>query len=198
MDKISSISMVEPVNKVKRTVEDWRELVLLGDSVLGWDKEWFPAVTAGSLTVMFLTVWYSEPSLLPLLSLLGLFLTLADYLGPRVLDKVFPEDSWSADKEARLEDVARSLVRLSNLLQDLGSSLAGLRSSNPLSHFALTSVILLVTAYLGSIFSGLFIAYINMLGLLMLPGLHRRGLLQKYCSSLTDKLSNMVKGKKLE
>jgi len=198
MDKISSISMVEPVNKVKRTVEDWRELVLLGDSVLGWDKEWFPAVTAGSLTVMFLTVWYSEPSLLPLLSLLGLFLTLADYLGPRVLDKVFPEDSWSADKEARLEDVARSLVRLSNLLQDLGSSLAGLRTSNPLSHFALTSVILLVTAYLGSIFSGLFIAYINMLGLLMLPGLHRRGLLQKYCSSLTDKLSNMVKGKKLE
>jgi len=190
--------MVEPVNRVKRAVEDWRELVLIGDSVLGWDKEWFPAVTAGSLTVMFLSVWYTEPSLLTLISLLGLLLTLTDYLGPRVMDKVFPEDSWSSDKEARLEDVARSLVRLSNLLQGLGSSLVGLRTSNPLSHFALTSGVLLVTAYIGSIFSGLFIVYINLLGLLMLPGLHRRGLLQKYCSTLTDKLSDLVKGKKLE
>jgi len=184
---------VSPGNKL---VDDWREVVILGDSVLGWDVDWYPAVTSGSVTLIYLLVWYMDLSLLTLISLLGLFITLADYLGPRVLDKIFTD--WTPDKDKKLEKSIKSLTFVSRLTNGLISSFLSLRTSNPMTHFTIVCTTLLTTAYIGSLVSGLLLSYLAVMVLLMIPGLHRRGLLDKYCSSLTDKVKEMVKRKKLE
>jgi hypothetical protein len=57
---------------------------------------------------------------------------------------------------------------------------------------------LLTLAWLGSVCNGFCLVYFCLLALLMLPGLHRRGLLDKYCSNLANKVNEIVKGKKLE
>jgi len=186
------------VQTVRDSVESWREAVLLGDSVLGWQQEWHPAAIAGSLTAAFLTVWYLDPTLVTLLAILGLLATLADYLGPKVLDKLFKPESWTKEKENRLEGVCQSLVSLTHLLSSLTSSLAGMRAVSPLLHFSIVSGLLLTLAWLGTIFSGLFLLYVSSLLVIMLPGLHRRGLLEKHCGTAMAKLREVVKGKKLE
>jgi len=186
------------VSKVRDGVQTWREAVLLADSVLGWDQEWHPAATAGSLTVTFLSIWYLDPSLVTLLSTIGLILTLADYLGPKILDKIFKPESWSTEKERRLESVCRSLVSLSRLASSLSSSVSSMRMESPIIHFSVVTSSLLLMAWLGTIFSGIFILYISTLLVIMLPGLHRRGLLEKHCSSMVARLREMIKGKKLE
>ena len=65
-------------------MEGWREAVLAVDAFLGWKQEWHPAAIAGTITAVFLTIWYTDPSLLTLLATIGLFLTLADFIGPKV------------------------------------------------------------------------------------------------------------------
>jgi len=186
------------VQTVKSCVEGWREAVLIGDSVMGWEQEWHPAATAGSLTVVFLTVWYMDPSLVTLLAIIGLILTLADYLGPKILNKLLSPDKWTNEKERRLENVCRSLVSLKYLLSSLSSSVSSMRNGSPIMHFSLVTSSLLLLAWLGTVFSGIFLLYVSTLFVTMLPGLHRRGLLEKHCSSAVVKLREMVKGKKLE
>lgn len=73
---------------VKSCLESWREVVLHVDSVLGWDKDFYPAITAGVLTFKFLFIWYWDPTLLSFIAMSGLMLTLADYIGPKVLGQV--------------------------------------------------------------------------------------------------------------
>ena len=79
--------MIE-ASSLKSCLEGWRELVLHSDKVLGWEKDWYPAVTAGLLTFKFIFVWYWDPTLLTLLAMTGLFLTLADYIGPKIMAQV--------------------------------------------------------------------------------------------------------------
>jgi len=188
----------DPVESLKLKMEGWRELVVMADSVLGWDKEWYPAVTAGSVTVVYLLLWYLEPSFLTLLSLLGLSLTLADFLVPRALEKLLPPSGWSSNKEKQLDSACRSLLWMTNLLSSLWSSCSGLRTTSPLTHFAAVTTSLLAMAYLGSMFSGLLLSYLVLMVLLMLPGLHRNGLLEQYFSSLVAKVRELTQRKKLE
>merc|ERR1712127_247944 len=144
------------------------------------------------------TVWYLDPTLVTLLSLIGLFLSLADYLGPKILDKIFKPESWTGEKEKRLEGGCQSLVSLSLLLSSLSFSLSSMKHSSPLIHFSVVTVGLLLLAWLGTIFSGLLLLYLSSMLVAMLPGLHRRGLLEKHCSAVISKLREMIKGKKLE
>lgn len=172
--------------------------MLIADSVLGWEQEWHPAATAGTLTVGFLTVWYLDPSLMTLLASLGLLLTLADYLGPKILDKLFKPESWTGEKERKLEAVCRSVVSLRRLLESLSSYVASMRAGSPLVHFSVVTSSLFAMAWLGTIVSGLFLLYMSTLFVTMLPGLHRRGLLEKHCAAVVTRLRDVVKGKKLE
>jgi len=183
---------------VRDGVESWREAVLVADSVLGWQQEWHPAAIAGTITATFLLTWYLDPSLVTLVAVVGLVVALADYLGPRLLDRLYSPEAWTEAKERRLESVCRSIASLRLLLSSLCSSLGHLRATSPFLHFGAVSGALVLLAWLGTLFSGLFLLYAASMLLVMLPGLHRRGLLEKHCGSLVDKLREVVKGKKVE
>lgn len=80
--------MVFEQSQIRSCLEKWREPAVLVDAVLGWEKDFYPAITVGVLSLQFLTVWYWDMTLLTILALTGLCLTLADYLGPKIMDKV--------------------------------------------------------------------------------------------------------------
>jgi len=183
---------------VKSCLESWREVALVLDSVLAWEKDWYPAVTAGSLTMVYLILFWLSPSMLTLLSIVGLLFTMLDYLGPKLMDRIFSPSLWTGEKEKKLDNVCKSLVSISLLGSSCCNSFSNLKTNSPMTHFSITASSLLVLAYLGSLVSGMFLSYILTLVALMLPGLYRRGLLAKYCSSLVLKVEEMVKGKKLQ
>merc|ERR1719187_713801 len=142
-------------------------------------------------------LWMS-PSMITLISLLGLVVTMLDYLGPVLMDRIFSSTQWTGEKEKKLDNVCKSLVSASLLFSSCFSSYSNLKTNSPITHFGTTTTSLLLLAYLGSLVSGMFLSYILMMVVLMLPGLYRRGLLARYCSSLVLKLEEMVKGKKLQ
>lgn len=183
---------------LKKDVEKWREVLVLADSVLGWDKEWYPAVTAGVLTSLFLMVWYQDPSCLTLLALVGLLAILLDYAVPRIQDKIFPETAWTGDKERRLDQFCQNLMFARSCVRRVCEVMGQYRESAPIIYLVVAVVSLYLLAYLGTLFSGFFLSYILLLVICMIPGLHRRGLLKKYCAGMLLKLEDFVKAKKLE
>jgi len=183
---------------LKKDVEKWREVLVITDSVLGWEKEWYPAVTAGLLTTVFLVLWYQDPSFLTLLAVVGLCLTLLDYAVPRIQDRIFPESAWTGDKEKRLDQFCQNIMFVKNCVRRVGEVVRQYRETAPITFLSGLVVSLYLLAYLGTLFSGFFLSYVLLLVLFMIPGLQRRGLLKKYCAGMLLKLEDFVKAKKLE
>jgi hypothetical protein len=190
--------MNSDAGSLKRSIEGWREIVVLMDSVLSWEKEWYPAVTSGTLSVLFLLIWTQDPNMLTLLSMVGLVATLLDYAVPRIQAKLFPETSWSPEKERKLETICQDLVFMRTGLGRVCERVSGFKESAPLMYLSGVVVTLYLVSYLGALFSGFFLTYILLITVCMLPGLHRRGLLAKYCGGIILKIGEFVKAKKLE
>ena len=75
-------------SSVKSCLTNWRELVLLAHSLLVWEKDFYPGITAAIVTVKFLFVWWWDPTLLTLLAVTGMHLALLDFVGPKILNQV--------------------------------------------------------------------------------------------------------------
>ena len=60
------------------------------------------------------------------------------------------------------------------------------RGKKPVVHFVVTCLSLLTLAWLGNKINNFFLAYLLTLGLMMVPGLQRRGLLQVGTIHLTE------------
>jgi len=182
----------------RKKLDSIREAAVLVYSVITWEQDWYPAVTAGCLTALYLIVYVSQLSLITVLGLLGLLITLLDYFLPIISDKLVPRDSWDDVKEKKLDNLIRFYLSSSQLTITMITSFLQYRLTSPLYHFIITSLVLLFTAFLGSMVSGLVLSYFFLMLTLMLPGLHSRGLLAQYCGTLVNYLEEKVKGKKRE
>ena len=100
------------LESIKQSLDSWREVAVILYSVITWEQvskcltghiicqtyviflfslqDWYPGLTAGIVTVMFLMVHWLAPSLITLVSVIGLVITLLDYLVPMISDMVFP------------------------------------------------------------------------------------------------------------
>ncbi len=69
------------------------------------------------------------------------------------------------------------------------------KERKPVLHFLATLGALFFVAWVGGKVNNFFLLYLVTLIAAMLPGMHKRGLLKKYFSQVTLKISEAVKGK---
>ena len=69
------------------------------------------------------------------------------------------------------------------------------KEKKPVLHFFGTLLALFSVAWVGNRMNNFFLLYTLCLFVAMLPGLHRKGLLEKYFSQITLKINEVVKGK---
>ncbi|XP_018006568.1 ADP-ribosylation factor-like protein 6-interacting protein 1 isoform X2 [Hyalella azteca] len=191
----STASEGHTVKMLRRQLESWREVLVVLHSLLVWDKPFYPAITASSVSIAFLLVWYLDPSVLTLVSLAGLTITLADFLVPQVVPLVVGGHSWTGEQERRYEVIVNSIASAMDCFASSMASLTSLKASRPKIYFFTVTITLLTTAWLGSSFNNLFLTYFIMMVVLMLPGLHKRGLLHKSTAGLLSRVSGLMNSK---
>ena len=64
MSVLNGVRSDGQVGSIKSNLEEWREVVIKADAVLGWEEDWYPAITGGILTAAFTFIWYWDPTLL--------------------------------------------------------------------------------------------------------------------------------------
>lgn len=93
-------------------MEQSRELILLLSSVLKWEKKFYPGVIFGAITILYLTLYYLDLSLLTLIGVIGLFAVIIDYGYPMVSKMLFSPENWTGAQEKAYEEVINEIVAI--------------------------------------------------------------------------------------
>jgi hypothetical protein len=194
---MNDISSEEQLRSVKNNLEEWREVVIKADALLGWEVDWYPAVTGGVLTAAFLFIWYWDPTLLTFFAFMGLVVTLTDYAGPKIVNQICGPESWDGTKEKQFEKVCDEIVSTMDNVHAALNACRDARSKKPFIHFIVTVMTFISLAWIGNRINNFFLAYLLTLGVAMLPGLHRRGILQKHFLQLSIKFGELLKGQNI-
>ncbi|XP_047482580.1 ADP-ribosylation factor-like protein 6-interacting protein 1 [Penaeus chinensis] len=181
------------VKTLRRELEGWREVLYVGHSVLVWEKQYYPFISISAVTALFLMIWYLEPSMLTLLSVLGITVTLCDYLVPQIVPWIVGAHYWTGTHERRYEQIITSVASLCGLASYVSNTLASMKESKPRTYFVMVTGSLIVSAWIGSTINNLLLTYLIMLVLVLLPGMKHHGILQKYFSTGIQAIANLMK-----
>lgn len=104
-----SISQKKMFNKLKHDLESWREVILHTNSLLKWDKKFYPGIIFAVISIFYLLLWYLDLSTLTLISLSLLVVTIIDYVFPLVSRIVFKTENWTGTQENKFEEICQEL-----------------------------------------------------------------------------------------
>ncbi|XP_067136720.1 ADP-ribosylation factor-like protein 6-interacting protein 1 [Centruroides vittatus] len=180
------------VKTLKRHLEGWREILLPVNSVLMWEKSFYPAILIGVTSFIFLLVWICEPSVLTTFALLGLLASILDYAVPLISASFFDANKWTGTEEQKFEDICRGLVYTRQCVQDIWDTSAQLKEAKPKVYFVVVLIGLIFVAWIGSLVDNLFLTYLCVIQLVMLPGLKHNGILDKYTSKIVQMVKNFA------
>lgn len=91
---------------MKHDLEGCRELILHLNSILKWEKKYFPGLIFGFTTVLFLVLWYLDLSTMTMAALMLLLFASVGDIGFPVLSKfIFKPENWTGDNEKQFESV---------------------------------------------------------------------------------------------
>merc|ERR1712223_2367257 len=108
------------------------------------------------------------------------------------LGQIFKPDSWTGEKEKKFDVACSEIVSLFSAMEQGRTVCREAKEKKPVVHFVGTVTALASMAWIGNRINSFFLLYLLTLTAAMLPGLHRRGLLKKYFSMITLKVSEAM------
>jgi len=181
------------ITRVRLTLDDWKEVLVMMKRVLDWEQPYHPGVIFGLVTLHFLVVhWWWELSLTTYFSLGLLKLAIADYLLPVVGPKIFPMENWGSRQEHEFNVICETIV---DVQYDVYSSVNGictLKGQRPRVYMTLSVGFLLTMAWLGSALGDAFICYALTLFALLYPGAKKNGIVEAYFADVMTKLKEVL------
>uniref|UniRef100_A0A8C6UHH9 ADP-ribosylation factor-like 6 interacting protein 1 n=1 Tax=Neogobius melanostomus TaxID=47308 RepID=A0A8C6UHH9_9GOBI len=143
-------------------------VILSGDRVLRWEKPWFPAVVVGATSLIFLLIYYLDPSWYVL---------------------------QTTEQQQRFHEICGNLVKTQRRVVGWGKRLCSLKEEKPKVYFASVITSLLALAWIGQQVHNLFLTYLIVSFLLLLPGLNQHGVISKYMGMAKREINKLLKQK---
>ncbi|XP_017787755.1 PREDICTED: ADP-ribosylation factor-like protein 6-interacting protein 1 [Habropoda laboriosa] len=193
MSDSTSIEREKYTKQLKRRMECWREVILPLNSILLWDRSWYPGLIFAITTTIFFLIWMLEAAVLTIISISLLVLALVDYIVPPLTSFLCPVDSWTGQKEKKLNEICQNLSTVILQLQHLWKSMLKTRNDRPNVYYAGIITCLIVCIWIGSTINNLLLLYIAVNALLLMPGLRHKG---RAISSISFVLVHLSYGKK--
>ncbi|XP_075220728.1 ADP-ribosylation factor-like 6 interacting protein 1 [Lycorma delicatula] len=180
------------VKDLKRQVEGWREVIVLLQSLLIWEQNWYPGLIFGTTTFVFLLFWFMDPSLLTAVSVICLILTLLDNAVPTICATFCNASNWTGNKERQLEEFCRTVIDYKLWVQFYWTNLQNMKTSQPRLYYTVVTASLVFLAWLGNC-NNMVLTYVFVTSLLLLPGLIYHGYLQKYYGAVLLGLASLLR-----
>ncbi|GFR89739.1 ADP-ribosylation factor-like protein 6-interacting protein 1 [Elysia marginata] len=184
------------VQEMKRDLEGWREVLIPLTSLLRWDKPFYPAVIAGAVTFVFLLIWYTGMSAVTTISLFFLLVGAVDFIVPHLGPKVTGITNWTGAEETEFTDICERIMNIQKNVVDTWLGLSAMRQQNPKLFFFVIMGFLTCTAWIGNLFDNLFLTYLIVTAILLLPGIRHHNIAHKYLQPVVNILSKLRQGAK--
>ncbi|XP_057669149.1 ADP-ribosylation factor-like protein 6-interacting protein 1 isoform X2 [Diorhabda carinulata] len=184
------------IRKLRLSLETYREFLLNIYSILLWERQWHPTSLAAGCTVIFMLIWLSESNLLTVISLLGLIITIGDYTLPTLISTLYKEETWNTRKQNRFEELCTNIILYKTKFELLVSAYYRMRETNPKMYFTVTIVALSILTWIGGRVNNLFLTYLFIMIVLLLPGMIHHGFLNKLTEQLSKLFTDLVENAK--
>lgn len=171
----AAIEREKHMKQLKRRMECWREVILPLNSILLWERSWYPGLILGITTTIFFLIWMLEPAILTIISVSLLILALVDYLVPPVSSLLSPVNKWTGQKEKKLNEICQNLSIIILQLQSLWKLMLKTRNDRPNVYYAGIITCLIICIWIGSTINNLLLFYITVNILLLTPGFRYKG-----------------------
>lgn len=168
------------VKKLKRVLDNWREIALVMNSVLLWKKNFYPWIIFFGTSFIFMEFAYYSPSFLTSVGLICLFATILDCAGPALSSVIWRHDDWNAAKEREFEEICGSIASCVVYTKQYWAFVMDLKATRPYVYFLSTISTSVFFATIGNSVNNILVLYFICLSALMIPGLVHYGILQKY------------------
>ena len=164
---------------LKSNLRGWKEIAVVTSKLVKWEKPVYPAIVVGLITLIFLFIWYVDPSVITGISMMLMLLCICDFLVPFVAPMIFHEGNWNSTKEKEYSDVCNALNDVHSSLRRGFGGLFQLKDTNPLLYVAVATVSLSTLAWLGNQMHNLMLLYFAVLVITSIPALMHHGILQR-------------------
>ncbi|KAL6476559.1 hypothetical protein MHYP_G00150580 [Metynnis hypsauchen] len=194
-DNKSSNQLAQETAQLEEQLQGWGEVILAGDQFLRWEKPWFPGALMGATTVLFMLIYYLDPSVLTGLSCTVMILCLADYLVPILAPRIFGSNKWTTEQQQRFHQICGNLVKTQRRVLGWWKRLFALKEEKPKMYFLSVISSLVVVAWIGQQVHNLFLTYLIVSFILLLPGLNQHGIITKYAGMAKREINKLLKHK---
>lgn len=185
-------SIASKGGSLKSSLRGWREIIVVCSKLLKWKKAFYPAIVFGVVSLVYLMIYWLDPSVLTGLSMLIMIVCILDYVVPLAMPMVYPETNWSDDKEKQYGEACNDIVDMKSFISTSFCTIFGLKDKNPWLYVAAITVSLSTLAWLGNQMHNLLLTYFISLILLALPGMKEYGFLD----AATNKIKKLMKKEK--
>uniref|UniRef100_A0A2K6D9G1 ADP ribosylation factor like GTPase 6 interacting protein 1 n=1 Tax=Macaca nemestrina TaxID=9545 RepID=A0A2K6D9G1_MACNE len=110
-DNHSTNLLAAEAASLEEQLQGWGEVMLMADKVLRWERAWFPPAIICVVSLVFLIIYYLDPSVVSGVSCFVMFLYLADYLVPIVAPRIFGSNKWTTEQQQKFHDICSNLVK---------------------------------------------------------------------------------------
>ncbi|XP_055938121.1 ADP-ribosylation factor-like protein 6-interacting protein 1 [Argiope bruennichi] len=179
---VSQKSEQELVKICRRRLENWREILIHCSALLTWHKPYYPGIIAGIVSAIFLMLWYFDPSVLTTISIFGIIACILDYVVPMLSASVFDSSKWTGTQEKKYEDICHGFVDTYMKIKHMWESVRQIKETKPYLYFIGVLGALLFTAWIGNLINNLFLTYLIVLFLALLPGIKSHNVIRENIS----------------
>jgi len=192
-DDKTSGDRLQVENKLKECMREWREFVIILYSVLIWEVNYYPLILGGSVTTLFLVIWYLDTSVLTTISVIGIVSSIVDYSIPALNQNFFDPSKWSSEKESKFERVCTELSKSWQTIVISYNNWQKMKASNPKMYYAILLSTLVVLSWIGNVVHNLLLTYLFVLLIVLFPGLKHHGIVDQYIKVLTERFATKIK-----
>jgi len=178
--------------RMRDLLDDWKEILVQVKRVVDWEEPFHPAVLFGAVSLLFLVLWYMEPTFLSFVSLLFLVLTVADFLLPYAVPRLFHAEAWNEDLQNRYNVICASIVGFKYESRALFFRLQQAKADRPGLYLALTSIALLLLAWIGSCLGDFTLLYLLAVGVALYPGAIKNPAIAANLNGVVEKVKGLL------
>ncbi|XP_032086461.1 ADP-ribosylation factor-like protein 6-interacting protein 1 [Thamnophis elegans] len=180
---------------LEEQLQGWGEVILVTDKILRWEKTWFPAAMLSVVSVIFLLIYYVDPSVLSGVSCFVMLFCLADYLVPALAPRIFGSTKWTTEQQQRFHEICSNLVKTRRKIIGWWKRLFTFKEEKPKMYFTTMVCLLAVIAWIGQQVHNLFLTYLVVCFILLFPGLNKHGVISKYAGMAKREVNKLLKHK---
>ncbi|CAF0716064.1 unnamed protein product [Brachionus calyciflorus] len=164
---------------LKQKLENWKLLLLPINNLLDWEHRYAPFLIITVNTLVFGFIWYYNPSVLTLISIIGIFSLCIEIAIPFLVSYFFKSTEWDSRSEAKYTRICERLSNFQNHVLNFKTKLENTRRERQPLYFLIVFFFFVFCAYVGQMVDNLLLTFLAIMVITLTPGARRHRLLPR-------------------